>query len=314
MEIRRYMPEDFEQILEIVRLETRVEPSEFEYRTYLSRKDKDHFVVEIDGEVVCLVSFSDVIIQQERGLYFFAQMNPNFHSRGVGMELYCFVLHKMAEEYQKGKPIHLLQACCHGDRPQLLSFFLKMGGKVAHAYQTMALELTQYRGQAVFSPEYQLSVFDEEHDLEEYYRLERDIFYDYFTYKPKSFQEFTEFVRSVSFQKENTYLLRRHGQLIGFCQNQFVAPEKCHVILLGVRGDYRGQGLGHNLLLYSLARDRAKGAEEAMLAVDFDNDAALALYTDVGFRVVKQRYILEKRFDEGELLAELEEHGLCIHR
>lgn len=312
MQIRRYMPEDFEQILEIVRLETNVEPSEFEYRTYLSRQDKEHFVVELDHQVICLISFSDVVVNGERGLYFFAQMNPGFHGRGVGRNLYNFVLHRMVEEYQKGNPIQLLQACCHGDRPQLLKFFIKVGGKVAHSYQTMVMRLERFRGQGVFSPEYHLSVFDEENDLEEYYSFEKDIFLNYFTYRPKSFGEFQKFIQSPSFQSSNTYLLRKQGELIGFCQNQFVSPEKCHVILLGIRPEYRGQGLGRNLLMHSLSQARAKGADEVMLAVDFDNEAALALYSHVGFQVVKQRYILEKQFDEATFLAELEEYGLLV--
>jgi ribosomal protein S18 acetylase RimI-like enzyme len=306
------MPEDFEQVLEIVRLETKVEPSEFEYHTYLSRKDKEHFVVEMNKQVICLISFSDVVINGERGLYFFSQMNPNFHDRGVGRHLYRFILHRMAEEYQQGKPIQLLQACCHGDRPQLLKFFIKMGGKVAHAYQTMSMRMERFRGRASFSPEYQLSVFDEERDLEGYYLLERGIFTDYFTYRPKSFEEFKQFTQSLSFQSNNIYLLHKQGEMIGFCQNQFVSPEKYHVILLGIHQDHRGKGLGHKLLMHSLAQGRAKGADEAMLAVDFDNEAALALYNHVGFQVIKQRYILEKRFDEATLLAELEEYGMFV--
>lgn len=310
MEIRRYMPEDFEQVLEIVRLETRVEPSEFEYRTYLSRKDKEHFIVEMENQVICLISFSDMVIHGERGLYFFAQMNPNFHERGVGKALYRFVLHRLSEAYRKGEPIRLLQACCHGDRPQLLEFFLRIGGEVAHSYQTMAMGLERFDGQGVFTPGFELDAFVEERDLAAYYRLEREIFANYYTYRAKSFEEFQRFIRSASFQRENTYVLRKAGEMLGFCQNQLVSPEKCHVILLGIRQEHRGQGLGHNLLMHSLAEAKAKGAREAMLAVDFNNERALALYHHVGFRVVKQRYILEKRFDDAALLAELEEEGI----
>ena len=55
--------------------------------------------------------------------------------------------------------------------------------------------------------------------------------------------------------------------------------------MLGVDPNYRGTGVGKKVLLIELTRLKRTGDRVVGLAVDCDNEVALALYRSVGFEV-----------------------------
>ncbi|OHE41819.1 MAG: hypothetical protein A2Y16_05870 [Tenericutes bacterium GWF2_57_13] len=68
--------------------------------------------------------------------------------------------------------------------------------------------------------------------------------------------------------------------------------------VIGVRADRRGRGQGRTVLAYLLMQAFSiYGAERVDLIVDLDNDAAIRLYTDLGFSVEREHvsYCLEGR-------------------
>jgi mycothiol synthase len=67
--------------------------------------------------------------------------------------------------------------------------------------------------------------------------------------------------------------------------------------MLGVDPDYRGRGLGRQLLLAGLSYLRNKSLRVAVLTVDSENKAARALYKSVGFELWKSSLWYEKRLD-----------------
>ncbi len=64
-------------------------------------------------------------------------------------------------------------------------------------------------------------------------------------------------------------------------------PGQIELTYIGVAESARGQGLGRSLLAAFVEAGRAAGYESVALSVETDNPAAIALYTNGGFRIVK---------------------------
>jgi len=75
------------------------------------------------------------------------------------------------------------------------------------------------------------------------------------------------------------------GRLLGFCWVKLPRDETLpgEIYIIGVDPDERGRGLGQLLTQAGLARIAARGRPSAMLFVEADNAAAVALYAKLGF-------------------------------
>lgn len=72
------------------------------------------------------------------------------------------------------------------------------------------------------------------------------------------------------------------GHLAGFCWTKLHADGTGEVYLLAVDPDHRGSGLGELLAVSGFGSLRRRGARQAMLWVDGDNESAIALYRRLG--------------------------------
>jgi mycothiol synthase len=91
---------------------------------------------------------------------------------------------------------------------------------------------------------------------------------------------------------------------IGYCWTRMSleknkAPSKGtgRIYMLGVDPDYRGRGLGRQLLLIGLFHLKSKGLRVVELTVDQENKAAYALYKSVGFKLWTSSLWCEKKLD-----------------
>jgi mycothiol synthase len=86
------------------------------------------------------------------------------------------------------------------------------------------------------------------------------------------------------FQPRGFFLAEREGRLAGFHWTKVHAEEQLgEVYVLGVRPGAQGGGLGRALTLIGLRHLAAEGLPTAMLYVDADNKAAVAVYERLGF-------------------------------
>ncbi|MFJ3198665.1 mycothiol synthase [Streptomyces sp. NPDC086989] len=86
------------------------------------------------------------------------------------------------------------------------------------------------------------------------------------------------------FDPKGFFLAEREGELVGFHWTKVHAQERLgEVYVLGVRPGAQGGGLGKALTAIGLHHLAGAGLPTAMLYVDADNPAALAVYEGMGF-------------------------------
>ncbi|MEW2413266.1 mycothiol synthase [Streptomyces sp. NPDC046866] len=86
------------------------------------------------------------------------------------------------------------------------------------------------------------------------------------------------------FDPKGFFLAEREGRLVGFHWTKVHAEEQLgEVYVLGVLPGAQGGGLGKALTAVGLQHLQASGLPTAMLYVDADNPAALAVYEGLGF-------------------------------
>jgi mycothiol synthase len=103
---------------------------------------------------------------------------------------------------------------------------------------------------------------------------------------------------------EDIILAFESGQAVGYCwtrmnswKNKASGERAGRIYMLGVDPDYRGKGLGRQLLLAGLSYLKGKGLRVVELTVDRENRVACALYKSVGFKLWTSSLWYEKRLE-----------------
>ncbi len=94
------------------------------------------------------------------------------------------------------------------------------------------------------------------------------------------------------FDADGFRLHERHGRLAAFCWTKIHHdhdPATGEIYVIAVDPEFHGQGLGRQLTLAVIDSIADRGVTDAMLYVDADNVAAVALYTRMGFTIHRTR-------------------------
>lgn len=94
-----------------------------------------------------------------------------------------------------------------------------------------------------------------------------------------------------SFLKSRTFfvdVIEDEGKAVGHCI-YFFTPDNAEIISVAVTSSKRRLGLGRELVYHVISRAKEKECKEVFLEVRKSNEAAIALYTSIGFCQVGER-------------------------
>lgn len=85
---------------------------------------------------------------------------------------------------------------------------------------------------------------------------------------------------------ELCYIIEYSKEIIGFLLAGYTAiPKQAHILSLAIKPGYRGRGFGRRILVHFLERTKILGYSSIKLEVQVDNDKAIKLYEELGFRI-----------------------------
>ena len=79
---------------------------------------------------------------------------------------------------------------------------------------------------------------------------------------------------------------RLTGEMAGLCLGSLVQSRVAHITQLCVGPNYRGRGLGRQLLSRASQEYRRHGCDAVSLTVTASNEGAIRLYESMGFRTI----------------------------
>jgi mycothiol synthase len=119
-------------------------------------------------------------------------------------------------------------------------------------------------------------------------------------YNPNTVEEIAFCIKLNAGSPEDICLIYEGDKAIGYCwtgiscEDGTPSTRKGRILMLGVRPDCRGKGIGKKLVLAGLAHLKNKGLQFAELTVDSENKTACALYQSIGFEVETKSFWYEK--------------------
>jgi mycothiol synthase len=123
-------------------------------------------------------------------------------------------------------------------------------------------------------------------------------------YNPNTVEEITTRISLPNCSPEDILLVFDSDKPVGYCwarinfwQSKAQGERTGRIYMMGVDPDYRGRGLGRQLLSAGLSYLQGKGLRRVDLTVDSENKAALTLYGAAGFEAWTSSLWYEKRLD-----------------
>jgi len=139
-------------------------------------------------------------------------------------------------------------------------------------------------------------------EVESLTQLQNRSFVGAWGYNANTVEEIIYRIRLPNCSPEDVILAFDSDKPIGYCwtritfwKNKAPGEGRGRIYMLGMDPDYRGRGLGRELLLVGLSYLKSKGLQVVELTVDTENKVACALYKSVGFKVWTSSLWYEKK-------------------
>jgi len=193
-----------------------------------------------------------------------------------------------------------LRLWAHGDHPAAGALAASMGFRRSRTLWQMRRSLFAALPPAVVRDDVNVRSFEPGVDDQAWVRLNALAFADHPEQGSWTIEDLRRRIAEPWFDPDGFFLAERRGRLVGFHWTKVHGGDDHHaapghtsdghghaaigeVYVVGVDPSQRGTGLGKALTIVGLRHLRQLGLPDAMLYVDADNEAAIRLYTGLGF-------------------------------
>ena len=286
--IRNYRPADFDALLQLKNMAAALAAdgvylSSQAMRSLLGRPvytpERDLFVAEIAGIVAGYLD-----INTETGIgraVLEVLVLPEYRQQGIARELY-----RQAVPRAKAMGAKIAHVNVREDNAISRLVLKKSGFNPVRRFYEMTIDLT-----VVPEPDTP-TVFairrlqaGEEVKLA---RLQNRSFADSWGYNPNTAEEIEYAANATENARDMIFLAMYGNRPVGYhwmnIEHDEQGEDRGRVSMLGVDPEYRGKGIGRELILVGLTNLKGRGLQVVRLTVDSTNLAANALYRSIGFR------------------------------
>ena len=280
--VRRSRLEDREEILAVMEASFEVDDLPGITRGDLVRTI-DRLPTDLDGAAVALED--DRIVGYVWSRADDLTVHPEHRRRGHGRRLF-----DEAFAIARERSMPRLQLWVPHDKPASVAFAEAMGLHYRSSLWLFRLPASIRVPPPEFSADVRTKPFSGDVDLVAYVELMNVTFAEHPTPIRWSVAEVSHVHGLSSFNPEGIRLVTPAddpGRLIGFTRAELPGPgdepDVGYVGLIGVLPEWRGQGLGRELLRWGIDWLREHGCGAIELSVEAENDGALGLYRATGF-------------------------------
>lgn len=171
----------------------------------------------------------------------------------------------------------------HGDLPAAAALARSAGWPRARALWQMRRPLSDPLPDVALAPGVTLRTFVVGKDEDAWLEVNRRAFAHHPEQGSWTPQDVALREQEEWFDPEGFFLAERDGRLIGFHWTKIHPDQIGEVYVVGIDPGAQGGGLGRALTIAGLRYLRSRGLADVMLYVDEDNQAAVKMYTALGF-------------------------------
>ncbi len=302
--IRNYRPDDFDDYVQLHMEAEKLDatgrgtsPQALGER--LSRPNyvpgEDLFVAEVAGKVI---GYTDITPELRIGrVVLDCLVHPEHRRKGLATRLFHYAMRRTAELGAKVAHVNVPQ-----DNVAAQSLLSKLGFRSVRRFLELRLEISQ-----AHLPDVEQSALPSCHlqhgEEDKLTEIQNRSFADTWGYNPNTREGIIYRLNLSHCPPEDVILTPDGDKPIAYCWTRIKeettdrGTNKGHIYMLGVAPEYRGKGIGKQMLLAGLSYLKSKDIEVIELTVDSENIAACALYHSVGFWVWSTSLWYEKAPD-----------------
>jgi mycothiol synthase len=223
-------------------------------------------------------------------------IHPQHRKNGIATELIDRTL-----RHAEASDIKVAQVCIPEVNLPGKTLALRLGFKYIRHFYELKLDLNDMRLPDLEPSEYVIRSLGPD-EADKLTHIQNRTFADSWGFNPNTPDEIAYRINLSSCSPGNILMVYLKNQPIGYCWTRIFAEEgsatdgvKGEIHMLGVYPDYRGKGIGRDVLLAGLADLKSKGVSIVELTADGEEPVALGLYESVGFEVCSRSEWYERR-------------------
>lgn len=300
--IRNYRPADFDKFVRLVTEAGKLEPTEgglspkvvaerLNWPNYVP--EQDLFLIETAGN---FVGYMDVTPELSIGRVILeCWVHPEHRRRGLAARLLGLATQRARKLGARAAHVNVAR-----DNKVAQSVLLGSGFKCVRRFIELRLDMARLSGpDAARAAQMCRQLKPGEED--KLARVQNRAFAGSWGYDPNTLETITHRINLSTGSPQDIIIAAEGGEVIGYCWTEVTgegeatgSQRKGRIYMIGVDPDYRGRGVGKRVLLAGLAYLKGKRVPVTELTVDSDNEAALALYRSIGFKLQTSSLWYEK--------------------